>query len=66
MSAELDQKLEQVIEDFTQRAERARGAADRDLYLHLGVMAAGIQENRRLLDHLRRRIEEIGHELGAH
>lgn len=66
MPTELDQKLEQTIEAFTHRAEMARSAADRDLYIHLGIMAVGIQENRRLLDHLRSRIEEIGHELGAH
>jgi hypothetical protein len=66
MPTSLDEKLEQAIAFFKEATERARREPDRALHTHLEAMAAGIQENRRVLDYLQTRMEEIQRELGSH
>lgn len=64
MAASLDEKMAEAITWFTEAEDKARHESDRVLYTHLKAMAAGIQEDRRVLDYIQKQIEEIHHELG--
>jgi hypothetical protein len=62
----LDEKMEQAIDFFAHAADHPRRGMDEALYAHLKAMAAGIQENRRVLDYVQTQLDEIHHRLSSH
>jgi hypothetical protein len=66
MLSTLDQNMDRAIQFFVQQAEKAQHEADRRLYEHLQSMAAGVQENRRMLDFLQTRLDALDHEVKSH
>ena len=65
MKRPLDETMSEAREFFLERARAANGTDERLMNEHLSELAEAVQENGRMLDVLRREVEELHHVLGV-
>jgi len=65
MKRPIDETTAEARQFFLDRAMEAPTAEERLLYEHLRELAEAVQENSRMLDMLRREIEELHHVVGV-
>lgn len=62
----VDEKMERARSLFSERAEHAATPEERSANEALADLAESIQENVRLLEHLRVQLDEVRHGVGMH
>jgi len=65
MKRPIDETMAEARQFFLERAQTAPVAYERVMHEHLRELAEAVQENARMLDVLRREIEELHHVVGV-
>lgn len=65
MKRPIDETMAEARQFFLDRSKSANGTDERLMHEHLRELAEAVQENTRMLDVMRREIEELHHVVGV-